>query len=72
LAARPCLVGADEPTANLDSQTAAGLLTLMRRINETEGTTFVFSSHDPQVIACARRVITLKDGRLESDVQQNR
>ncbi len=71
IAARPTVVLADEPTANLDSQTAAGLLALMRRLNETEQTTFVFSSHDPQVIACARRVITLKDGRLESDFQQN-
>lgn len=70
IATRPTVVLADEPTANLDSQTAADLLTLMRQINTTENTTFVFSSHDPQVIGCARRVITLKDGRLQSDVQQ--
>lgn len=70
IATRPTVVLADEPTANLDSQTADDLLTLMRQLNTTENTTFVFSSHDPQVIGCARRVITLKDGRLHSDVQQ--
>jgi putative ABC transport system ATP-binding protein len=70
IATRPSVVLADEPTANLDSQTAADLLTLMRQLNATAGTTFVFSSHDPQVIDCARRVITLRDGRLQSDTQQ--
>ncbi len=70
IATRPTVVLADEPTANLDSQTAADLLTLMRQLNATENTTFIFSSHDPQVINCARRVITLKDGRLQSDMQQ--
>ncbi|PLX86491.1 MAG: macrolide ABC transporter ATP-binding protein [Desulfuromonas sp.] len=71
MAAGPKLVLADEPTANLDSKTASDLLDLMRRLNETQGTTFIFSSHDPQVIAHARRVIHLRDGRLESDTGEN-
>ncbi len=67
MAAEPRVILADEPTANLDSKTSEDLLKLMRRLNEEKGTTFLFSSHDPQVIALARRVIRLKDGRLESD-----
>lgn len=72
MAANPAVILADEPTANLDSQTSANLLELMRRLNEEKGTTFVFSSHDPMVIAHARRVIELKDGRLKSDTRRNR
>ena len=71
LVSNPKLVLADEPTANLDSQTSEDLLRLMRRLNEEQGTTFIFSSHDPQVIHLARRVIRLKDGRLESDRPQS-
>lgn len=67
MAAEPRVILADEPTANLDSKTSADLLILMRRLNDEKGTTFLFSSHDPQVVALARRVIRLKDGRLESD-----
>lgn len=67
MAADPAVILADEPTANLDSQTSDDLLGLMRRLNEEKGTTFVFSSHDPLVISYARRVIRLKDGRLEAD-----
>jgi putative ABC transport system ATP-binding protein len=67
MAAEPRVILADEPTANLDSKTSEDLLKLMRRLNEEKGTTFLFSSHDPQVIDLARRVIRLKDGRLESD-----
>lgn len=71
MAADPRVILADEPTANLDSQTSEDLLRLMRRLNEEQGTTFIFSSHDPQVIHLARRVIRLKDGRLESDRPQS-
>lgn len=71
IAARPAVVLADEPTANLDSQTAGDLLTLMRRLNEKQRTTFIFSSHDALVISRARRVVRLRDGRLESDSQQD-
>lgn len=64
LVAEPLLVLADEPTANLDSETGAALLDLMRRLNERKGVTFVFSTHDPMVMARARRVVRLKDGRV--------
>ena len=67
IATRPAIVLADEPTANLDSETKASLIALMRELNESEGVTFLFSTHDPEVIAAARRVITLRDGRIASD-----
>jgi len=70
IAAKPAVVLADEPTANLDSHTAEELLHLMRELNEQDGITFLFSSHDPQVIAHARRVVRLRDGLLENDVRQ--
>ncbi|HEY9164613.1 MAG TPA: ABC transporter ATP-binding protein [Candidatus Kryptonia bacterium] len=63
----PRLVLADEPTANLDSETAARLLDLMERLNREDGITFVFSSHDPQVIDRAHRLLTLKDGQIVAD-----
>ncbi len=67
LAAEPALVLADEPTANLDHAAGHALLDLMQELNHELGTTFLFSSHDPEVLAHARRVITLRDGRLASD-----
>jgi len=67
IASRPALVLADEPTANLDSETSAGLLDLMAELNAEHGTTFVFASHDPDLIARAHRVVRLKDGRLAAD-----
>jgi putative ABC transport system ATP-binding protein len=70
IAAAPAVILADEPTANLDSHTAEELLSLMRRLNREQGTTFLFSSHDPLVIAYADRVISLRDGRLENDRRQ--
>jgi putative ABC transport system ATP-binding protein len=70
IAPKPAVILADEPTANLDSHTAAELLNLMRELNEKEGVTFLFSSHDPQVIAHAKRVVRLRDGQLENDVRQ--
>lgn len=63
----PDLVLADEPTASLDSVTGGELVELLLRLNRERGMTFVFSSHDPSVIARAGRVITLHDGRLQSD-----
>lgn len=71
MAPEPSVVLADEPTANLDSHTSEDLLALMRELNSQRGITFIFSSHDPRVISQARRVISLKDGRLESDLWQN-
>ncbi|HUG24489.1 MAG TPA: ABC transporter ATP-binding protein [Albitalea sp.] len=67
IAAEPTIVLPDEPTANLDSKAGAALMDLMRRLNEEKGVTFVFSTHDPMVVERARRVIRLRDGRIESD-----
>lgn len=63
----PRLVLADEPTANLDSDTAVKLLELMEKLNHEEGITFVFSSHDPQVIGRAHRLLILRDGQIIED-----
>lgn len=71
LASKPEFVLADEPTANLDSKSTANLLDIMARLNKEEGITFVFSTHDQRVIDRARRVITLEDGKIVSDIQQN-
>ncbi len=68
LANRPDVVFADEPTANLDSRTAEGILDLMREACAGSGTAFLFATHDPRVVARARRVVSLHDGRIESDV----
>jgi putative ABC transport system ATP-binding protein len=70
IATKPTIVLADEPTANLDSETKAELIGLMRRMNEEEGVTFLFSTHDPEVIDVARRVVTLRDGLVSTDEQR--
>jgi putative ABC transport system ATP-binding protein len=67
LVKNPSLVIADEPTANLDSKTGSQILELMRQMNDEQGITFVFSTHDPMVISRARRVLSLHDGRIVSD-----
>ncbi len=67
VAAGPKLVLADEPTANLDSKTAAALIDMMQQLNREEGVTIIFSSHDPMVIEKARRSVVLKDGKLVAD-----
>jgi putative ABC transport system ATP-binding protein len=63
----PALILADEPTANLDSATAISLLDVMERLNRTTGTTFIFSTHDPQVMERAHRLIHLRDGQIVRD-----
>ena len=68
LVKRPLVVLADEPTANLDSHTAGEILDLMRDINARQGTTFIFSTHDRLVMERARRIITLHDGQVASDL----
>ncbi len=65
LASHPAFVLADEPTANLDSESAEALLDMMEAMNEKHGMTFIFSTHDARVIKRARRVITLEDGRVK-------
>jgi putative ABC transport system ATP-binding protein len=67
MVSEPDLILADEPTANLDSKTGAELLDMMRELNERTGMTFLFSTHDRMIMERARRVITLKDGVVESD-----
>lgn len=69
IAAEPQLVLADEPTANLDSKTSASLLDLMMDLNKKKEVTFLFSTHDPAVMERARRIIRLKDGRIDEDLQ---
>lgn len=70
LASKPQFVLADEPTANLDSKSAANLLDIMTILNKEENITFIFSTHDARVIERARRVITLVDGQIVSDTAQ--
>jgi putative ABC transport system ATP-binding protein len=62
LVTRPALVLADEPTANLDSQTGQNIIDLMRDMNRKDGTTFIFSTHDPKVMAHANAIIRIADG----------
>lgn len=68
LASKPAFVLADEPTANLDSKSTSQLLDIMAKLNEEEGMTFIFSTHDQRVIDRAKRVITLEDGMIISDI----
>lgn len=69
LASKPQFILADEPTANLDSKSANNLLDIMDKLNSEENITFIFSTHDQRVIERARRVVTLVDGRVASDVK---
>jgi len=64
LVTRPRLVLADEPTANLDSVTGENILDLMRELNQTEQTTFIFSTHDARVMAHASKIVRIADGRV--------
>jgi putative ABC transport system ATP-binding protein len=67
IASKPQIVLADEPTANLDSETSRGLLDMMAELNEQHGITFLFSSHDPQVMERARRIVRLDSGEVVDD-----
>ncbi len=67
LAPKPRFVMADEPTANLDAESTAALLNIMEKLCDQEGTTFIFSTHDPRVIKRAHRIIVFEDGRLARD-----
>ncbi len=67
LASDPAVILADEPTANVDSETAVLLLHLMQELNQSHQATFVFSTHDPRVMERARRLVHMVDGQIESD-----
>ena len=67
IVSNPSIVLADEPTANLDSETGNGLLEMMKKMNEEKKVTFIFSTHDKMVMDYARRLILLRDGRLADD-----
>ncbi len=71
IAADPAVVLADEPTANVDSETAEKLLSLMELLNRDRGVTFIFSTHDPRVMNRARRIVKLVDGRVASDEEKD-
>ena len=70
LASKPKFILADEPTANLDSKSTENLLDIMEKLNREEEITFIFSTHDSRVVKKARRVITMEDGKIVSDVRQ--
>ena len=67
VATKPKLILADEPTANLDSKSAARLMDMMQQLNEDEGVTIIFASHDPQIINKARHSIIMQDGKIIAD-----
>ncbi|MBT4760860.1 MAG: ABC transporter ATP-binding protein [Bdellovibrionaceae bacterium] len=67
MVSRPDIVIADEPTANLDSKTGTELVDMMLELNNKYGTTFVFSTHDPMIMEKAKRLVTLKDGKVVQD-----
>ena len=67
LVKEPKIVLADEPTANLDSKTGADVIKIMVKMNQKLGTTFIFSTHDPQIMKYAKRLINLKDGMITAD-----
>ena len=66
LVTQPAIVLADEPTANLDSETGAAIIDLMRSLNKSRGTTFIFSTHDHQVMEQAGRIVRIRDGLVEA------
>jgi len=64
LAMRPSVILADEPTANLDTENGRQVMDIMKSLNKSTGTTFVFATHDPRVISYASRIVTLRDGLI--------
>jgi putative ABC transport system ATP-binding protein len=71
LAPNPLLVLADEPTANLDTANGAQAMDIMQGLNEETGTAFIFATHDPRVVAYARRVVEMLDGKIENGNAKN-
>jgi putative ABC transport system ATP-binding protein len=70
IVSNPAIVLADEPTANLDSKTGESLLTLMGQMNRERQVTFIFSTHDEMVMAYARRIVHIRDGRVSGDIRK--
>jgi putative ABC transport system ATP-binding protein len=70
LAPHPLMVLADEPTANLDTENGKQAMEIMQKLNEQTGTAFIFATHDPRVVAFAKRVVRLRDGRIDSNGAQ--
>jgi len=66
LISEPKIILADEPTANLDHKTGTAVLEVMKKINEDQGTVFIFSTHDPKVMSVASRIVQLMDGKIIS------
>jgi putative ABC transport system ATP-binding protein len=71
IVSQPALVLADEPTANLDSKTADGLMELFRELNEHHNTTFIIATHDKRVMSYAKRLVRMLDGRIVDDINQD-
>jgi putative ABC transport system ATP-binding protein len=71
IVSRPALVLADEPTANLDSKTADGLMELFRELNDHHNTTFIIATHDKRVMSYAKRLVRMLDGRIVEDIRQD-
>lgn len=71
IVSNPSIVLADEPTANLDSKTGESLLQLMTEMNTQRGVTFIFSTHDDMVMAYARRIVQIRDGRISDDLHKD-
>lgn len=67
----PSIILADEPTGNLDSASGEEILTIFRRLNEEEGITVVFVTHDPDIAACTRRIVTIRDGEIVHDERKS-
>jgi putative ABC transport system ATP-binding protein len=70
MASNPSIILADEPTANLDSKTGISLLNVMKDLNRNRNMTFVFSTHDQKIIERARRLVYLRDGKIEKEETQ--
>lgn len=68
VAGNPEIVLADEPTANLDHETGGAVIALLLELNRERGTTFLYATHNPELVGLAGRVVTLRDGRVTGDV----
>jgi len=67
LSAKPSMILADEPTANLDTENGKQVMEIMQKLNQETGVTFIFATHDPRVMSYAKRIVTLHDGMIEKD-----